>query len=432
MKGVSGVIGGVVVIILLLLAVSITLAAMNYAYGVQQMEVRTIMSQLSQPHVAQVSPDSVMTSGRLVASYIIYPNGRVAPLNETVSGIRGFQSYLGGSPWAVVVFSNGQWVNVTNVQIPGGGYGISGTGLVPYYPDPISPQNATQLGQLLQNGLKYNVPITINNTLVYSYGRILAVPITSDSGWLNFTVTNLGSDYYNNYLSFAVLVPNVTGNVVAIYLTSYSDLSHYTSVLNNGSWYRIPVYSTILGYGIYQFDAPNYKPFFGDFMNLTYSPVTTLNNSVQLIKVAIKFSPGQPVQMYIWAGYYNGSGISWYRVILPSIEAPLGSVIGSSKPIYYWKYKWTCTFWNCVENPVYQGQSWFTTWYDVTYTWPVNIYSEYVNVVPNAEFVTNWFFGWSVSGYNIYGEPITPNLGSDMMVVPYWFGTAIFNVTYSI
>ena len=440
MKGVSGILGGVVVVILLLLAISLTLAAMNYAYGVQQIEAKTIMSQLSQPHAAQVSPDSVMTSGRLVASYIIYPDGRVTLLNETVSGIKSFQSYLGGRPWAIVVFSNGQWINVTNVQFPGNGHSVLGTDLVPYYPDPIDPQNATQIAQLLQNGLRYNLPIIINNTLMYGYGRILAVPVTSGSGWLNFTVTGLGSNRYNNYLAFAILVPNATGNVVAIYVTSYSEVLYYNGVLKNGSWYYIPVYSSQLGYGIHQFDALDYKPFFGDFMNLTYNFVTNLNNSVQLIKVAIKFSAGQPAQMYIWAGYYNGSGISWYRVPLPSIKAPVGSLIGYSIPIEYWSYTYgTSIYGGRTVIPVYQGTSWSTTW-NMAYTWPVNIYSEYVNTSStHGSFVFNGYFGWWVKGYDIYGEPLTPKLGSYILVVPYWYNsyyvtgsTAIFNVTYSI
>ena len=462
MKGISGVIGGVVVIILLLVAVSVALAAMKYAYGVQQIEAKTIMSQMSQPHVAQVSPDSVMASGRLVASYIIYPNGRVALLNETVSGIRSFQSYLDGYPWAIVVFSNGQWINVSNMQIQSDNWLYSGSYLVPYYPEPINTGNSTDLAPLLTDGLRYNYPIAysslnvsflydskiVNETLnlsdplVYALGRILVVPITKTSGWLNFTAYGNGYGYATD---FAVLVPNATGTWVAIHVEAYGAAG-FGAIVGGYASYSWGYNDS---YGIYQYPCPPLPNTTYTFYNSTgntvvrfigYNLITpnitvpniTVDTIYNLVRVAIKFTQGQPAQMYLWVGQWNGHGISWDRVLMPSIEAPVGSVIGVVKPVYYYQYKNTPYGYSI---PIFANESWQTTWHDVVNsTWPVKIYSVYMNESSTTIYVSNGIMGSPENEFNVYAEPLSPELWNVIEVVPSsdYSETVIFNVTYSI
>ena len=454
MKGVSGVIGGVVVILLLLIAVSLTLAAMNYAYGVQQIEAKTFMSQLSQPHVAQVSPDSVVTSGHLVASYIIYPNGRVAILNETVSGIRSFQSYLDGNPWAVVVFSNGQWINVSNVQIQSNNWLYSGSHLVPYYPKPIDPQNTAQLAYLLVNGTEYNLPLflvnisaiyianttygnltsvaldNLSNPFAYGFGRILEVPVVSEDGWLNFTAVS--TSYYCP-ISLAVLVQNTTGSLVVIHF-NLTGLDQYNVSYGIYQYMYIisPLYNPPAYYGIV---FPNsYEPLYVLDTNLTYTFRNTSVGQVTfpyknvyifespLIRVAIKFDQGQPVQMYLWIGYYDSSGISWYRVLLPGFDVPTGSVIGYVNPVL------------SIGTVKVWVEGYYADWLlnETRPSWPVNIYSESFSGSYAYPVLLN---SVGIPGYYIHAEPLVPEPGSAIEVVPYWnsaAGTVIFNVTYSI
>ena len=442
MKGVSGIIGGVVVIILILLVVSLALVAMNYAYGVQQIEAKTIMSQLSQPHVAQVSPDSVMTSGRLVASYIIYPDGRIAFLNMTVSGIKGFQSYLDGNPWAVVVFSNGQWVNVTNANIGSTGFGVLGTGsyLVPYYPGHIDPNNYTQLVSVIYSGVRYNFPLyshvnatfllsapydiisplhnyikgsykfvnaTVNpsDPLVFTSGRILEVPVTTEDGWLNFTAVDLSYGLEGS-ISFAVLIPNATNTIVALHVGYYvyegqPNVTYYGPVYNNTVILQSQYYGN-LSYGIYQFidsgrpsnSPPIYIPISSVYVlnpNISFTLYNSTAPVTSVIKVALKFSQGQPVQMYLWAGYYNGSGISWERLFVPGFNVSTGTMIGYSAP----------------KGVVYNSKP----------LWPVNVYS--VNIAYyNGPFV-------------VYAEPIVLEPLNAIMVIPS-STTAIVNVAYNV
>ena len=473
MKGVSGVIGGVVVIILLLVAVSLTLAAMNYAYGFQQIEAKTIMSQLSQPHVAQVTPDSVMVSGRLVASYIIYPDGRVAFLNETVSGIKSFQSYLDGNPWAIVVFSNGQWINVSGAESYAdyNGFGILGTGsyLVPYYGS-IFPWNQSALKSFLTSSLGYTYPlyspITVNETydgsyegyvtinpsdpLVFGLGRILTVPVTSESGWLNFTITDvpaLGDS--GQPVSFAIIVQNASGPLLdIIYFTFY-----YQQVVTG--WHKVSPgvwEGTISGwaynftYGIYQvwtnpsyfapppgYDLTRYPYFM--YVNLSYSFSNKTTNGDWLlerltgttffqlqydpiIKVAVRFTPGEPAEMYLWIGNYNGSGISWYKVILPTSEAPVSSKANVNQ-----------VFISSGAGLAPIGMYYTVSWPNVTCSWPVNLYTE---APSNNVYYSS--VNWPES---IYLEPLVPRPGSTIEVVPYTFsplteGTVIVNVAYTI
>ena len=463
MKGISGVIGSVVVIILLLIAVSLTLVAMNYAYGIEQTESKTIMSQLSQPHVAQVSPNSVVTSGRLVASYIIYPNGRVTPLNETVSGVKSFQSYLDGYPWAVVVFSNGQWVNVTNVQIPSSSdsNSVLGINLVPYYPYPIDPFIPGQLDEFLKNETGYNIPllncplniteeyngnqyghVVLNpsGTPVFGLGRILAIPVTSESGWLNFTITCIPDDYaYINPVGFAIIVQNASNPVLDIIYFAFRYWQEWTPNRNS-------IYETFAGYrfnftyGVYQaWIGPNGRIPIG--YNMSEFPYISLTNASYgfsnetsngnyllqtltgstywllqydpIIKVAVRFAPGEPAVMYVWIGNYNGIGISWYKVIMPTSEAPVGST--------------------AYAQPIYQGCCWpqvvgYTyVWPDVTNTSPVNLYT----FVPSGNILFD-----NLPQYEIL-EPLVPKLGSIIEVVAYTYsplteGTVVFNVTYTI
>ena len=460
MKGVSGIIGGVVVIILLLLAVSLILAAMNYIYGVQQIEAKTIMSQLSQPHIAQVSPDSVMTSGRLIASYIIYPNGRIVVLNETVSGIKGFQTYLNGSPWAVIVFSNGQWVNVTSQSVtpPGVGY-LSGSGSVPYYPNAIEPWNLTQLSKFMSEGFRYNTPIyskivisetymgkTYNTTLnptdpvVYGMGRVLSVPVKSTQGWLNFTLvyTKPIMPWDSQALGFAVIVQNSSNIQEVVYFRIIIN-SSYESLQNGYIQYYV-------NYGNYQFwEDPVYEPsyYHGGVMNTfyNYNESTTFSESVSqllgpntpwwsvwsfnsypVFKVAIKFSLGEPAKVYLWRLSYNGSGFTWEKLYLPSINGTVTQV----------KYTWAFWFNGLVG---YWYKVYYVDWRSVTQrsAWPVNVYTE------------------SVDGNNVYLLPLVPQVGSNILVVPQtgyipptyqsWWNypsppyipdTLILNVTYSI
>ena len=437
MKGISGIIGSVVVIILLLIAISLILVTMNYAYGIEQTEVKTIMSQLSQPHVTQVSPNSVVTSGRLLASYIIYPDGRVAPLNESVSGVKSFQSYLNGNPWAVVVFSNGQWVNITNVQVPSsnGGNSVSGVPfLTLYYPkQPFEPFNSTQVNEFLCSGTDYALPfysriyvkeqytsqsgfneyayVFLNppDTPVFGVGRFLAIPVTSENGWLNFTVTyypsgNGGTLGYP--VSFGIIVQNASVVDVIYFAFCYWWNSQQNSQAFNFT------------YGIFQFvpqPAPPYYEYEYNAYNFTNSTTCCGNYLMDtlvgtsgkyvsydpIIKVAVKFTPGEPAVMYLWIGNYNGAGFSWYKVILPTTQAPLGTSV-----------------------TIQPGWS----WPDVTNTFPVNLYS-YNETTINGNMVATL-------------EPLVPVPGSTIEIVTFApnpnypsygvGGTVVFNVTYTV
>ena len=430
MKGISGIIGSVVVIILLLIAISLILVTMNYAYGIEQTEVKTIMSQLSQPHVTQVSPNSVVTSGRLLASYIIYPDGRVAPLNESVSGVKSFQSYLNGNPWAVVVFSNGQWVNVTNVQIPSsnGGNSVSG---VPFLtlddPYPINATSIPEVINLLRNGTRFDVPITINNTIshAFGFGTIPAVPVTSESGWLNFTLYYCEQAGQPQNISFAIIVPNASGPIEVIQF--YYDPSGYAGygvqqvIIQTQSGMT----SAPSGY-IEFFVLPNsFYPytFFCNTLDYNFTEPTTSN--MQFVRVALHFTPGEPAKMYLWIGSKTSSGFSWYQLSLPTSEAP----VGSAATVYI----------QCCPSVAYANYP------DVTNAWPVNLYS----LAPSGKATSagDWFPGNYPNSYyyppsTIYLEPLVPMLGSEIMIIPSYehicssyciYGSVvIFNVSYTI
>ena len=477
-------------IILLLVTLSLTLAVLNYAYGVQQIETKTYMSQLSQPHVVQVSPDSVMASGRLLASYIIYPNGRVALINESISGIKDLETFLNGNPWAIIVFSNGQWINVTsqNYIPPGVGYSSSGQG-VPYYPNPIRPWNLSQLVKFFSQGYTYNTPIyseinvsynaynmtvepivygngrihyvivesnktyimTLNptNPIVYGMGRILSVPVESTKGWLNFTMVfaqpvgslRASTPAILNNMSFALIVQN--------YSSDFQEIFYFTIVLNNSN-----DRSYAVEYGNYQYwTNPIYEPGYYSpvnvvnedwFMNTfyNYKESATLYDLWQfgeypVLKVAIKFSPGEPAKVYLWYLTFNGTGFTWKKLYLPGIN---GTIVPIKEA---WVWAGCCTI-----NGYYVP---YVDWGSVTQQnmWPINIYTESVSGFDN----------WTAN--NGYGSavqllPLVPQPGSNILVIPstcyvppstisyfdggYWLDpsppfipdTLIVNVTYSI
>ena len=154
--------------------------------------------------------------------------------------------------------------------------------------------------------------------------------------------------------------------------------------------------------------------------NISYSFTNGSVPYTPIVKVALKFSQGQPAQMYLWYGYYNGSGISWKRLFLPSFNVSTGTVIGLANSIIaiqtygIWEHEYVVGYtadWCVTTEP----------------SWPINIYSEYSG------------------GWRIFAEPLNPQLGSDILVVPltsYQYppsniyttlsGTAIVNVAYSI
>ena len=467
MKGISGIIGGAIVILVLIVVVSLVLASLRYLYGVQQLEMRQAISEVSQPHIVQINATSVESSGELVVTYIIYPNGKVEKVGESVSGIRNFQSVLKDDPWAIIVFSNGQWVNVSDAQSYTGynDFGVLGTGsyLVPYYPHPIDPSNISQLRDFLTGGVSYNTPlyfpvnvtetyngsdegiVTVNpsDPLVFGLGRILEVPVTSESGWFNFTITNIQSD---QSIGFAIIVQNATGPLVVLYFKfSYWQVVTGWHKVSPGVWEgTISGWAYNFTYGIYQAwinptDIPpgytysEWPYFMSQSISYEFSNGSTEGNwflerltgtsSLQLqydpiIKVAMRFTPGKPAEMYLWIGNYNGSGISWYKVLLPSIEAPVGSEAGVGQVF--------------IMNGVGlapSGMYYTVYWPNVTHSsWPVNLYTE----APGNN-GTYWPDNLPKS---IYLEPLVPRPGSAIEVIPYmpymYAGTVIVNVAYTI
>ena len=419
MNGVSGVIGGLVLLVIMTMSLALIMMSMTYNDQEQMVLSSNAVNQLTEPHVAQINSSAVMASGDVNASYIIYPNGQVQRIGQPVNGIRSFQAYLNGNPWAVVVFSNGQWINVTSQGVVPPGVGDLGEMQgVPFYPNYIYPWNLSQLHTFMTHGYVLNTPIyskindtevymnsvcnfTLNPTdpVVYGMGRILSVPVESSQGWLNFTMTyTLPTEYAEWPLGFALIVQNSSNIEEIVYfeinINTSNNYQEYTGNLVENIWYNVT-------YGIYQYYwelPPSFQTYYNNPNFLSFTPLyneSGIDNTTDdlgtsaldwfmwicynhpVFKVAIKFTPGEPARVYLWYLTYNGTGLAWEKLYLPSLNGTAVHTIS----IYGWSFK----DWGSLTQQK---------------AWPVNIYTGFVN------------------GSTTYLLPLVPQVGSNILVVP--------------
>jgi hypothetical protein len=347
MKGVSGIISAILLIVIMISAISVMTYMMDTAYEQQQVVQKDMNDFVSSPKAFQVGSSSVTSDGPLEVKYVIYPNGQVKNLSQPFDGMTDLSGLLNGNPWVYVVLSNGQTFNITqplsstnsvssNISLLSSDLSLlSLESQVPYYADyPLIVWNTSTYHLIMTKGLRVNptdIPFQNGGTIAWNAfgnGTVAVIPVHTGNGWLNFSVME-PTVYFNCWYGLGIMMQNST-NGTRQWLVMAIEINWLGYYYIGTEYFGYPIE---IGYGIQELPT-SYWYWFYHPGGTTLFPTST---STYLIlskgenvtfKVAIHFQEGQPAELYMWA--LDGSQWvplhSYYGIYV----APINLVPGSN------------------------------------------------------------------------------------------------------
>jgi len=201
-KGISSILGALVFLQILLISMLLIIHVINNETNITLKSVQRIqaLSEYS-PISENVENDTtyLYSTSTFTITHVIYPNGEIMNTSILVKNKVPVSQILNGSPWAIIVTSQGSWYNVT---LLGGSDNSQGNITFPNYHDYGEPLNGTisvsgspswnVLDGLVSVSPLSLVPvnITIGDPTTYHWALTDAVlevhPLSSD-GWINIT-----------------------------------------------------------------------------------------------------------------------------------------------------------------------------------------------------------------------------------------------------
>ncbi|QKQ99284.1 hypothetical protein GWK48_01735 [Metallosphaera tengchongensis] len=258
-KGISGIIASLVLVIVFISTVTVTLYIENQTFN----GLNTVSKQLlnTPSTLIELPGDQVYSNRPVSIKYVIYPNGQIQEENLKITSTpMDISGVLGGFGWALLVTSDGQSFNISNIKLlsdansayfglnlpPGsmiGGYSIDYNGNLFYY-IPGQYQAGDEIPSSLQSYVSsqftnFDPTNTVSTGLSYTYSHqflygalfnsSILFPFYNGSS-LTFGITWILGDLQEKGLTFTAVTPYAT--FCSVPLENYMDMGYFSLPLS--------------------------------------------------------------------------------------------------------------------------------------------------------------------------------------------------------
>ncbi|MEM0373007.1 MAG: hypothetical protein QXV69_08480 [Sulfolobaceae archaeon] len=280
MKGVSTVIGSIIIILILISSLALVYIIINNQNNLQQDAINEINNAMNKPILNELLINGepyIISTKSTILSYIIYPNNSIKKLDIPIQSRIPIKEILGNASWAILVTRDGYWINVTNIQQQGNQndalrYSLGFSDLKYYAPIPESniyssvyyyvSNSKTYFDYIFQGKIYYPemTPLGINNiTLALPYYNTSIIISSLGLPRTQSTPSYYMDEPYMLLLIFPTGRLSINPNQLNVWYSNQQDFGYEKSmIMYYNNYYNVTYWpflieirdNTNFGYGI--------------------------------------------------------------------------------------------------------------------------------------------------------------------------------------